>query len=159
MTAAGIRQIAFAFERLALQDATMAHWWEGISRTPIVRCSGAQWPCRSIWTELTGSDMGIDPPFTLADQIRTAGNVARLGAAKRPPRLLRPMQATAASSQVLAFLREDGKYLRACEIISGTGRTHAAVSWALLFLRARGLIERVPDSARNARYLRYRARN
>lgn len=47
----------------------------------------------------------------------------------------------------------------ACEIEDATGRSHANVSWALLFLRARGLVDCVPDLARNSRYLRYRAKD
>ena len=43
------------------------------------------------------------------------------------------------------------------EILRGTGRTHSAVSWALLFLRRIGMVESVPDYKRNLRYLRYRA--
>lgn len=63
-----------------------------------------------------------------------------------------------ASMAVLKYLRVEGEYRVAAEIIQGTGRSHSAVSWALLFLRRIGLVESVPDSRRNPRYLRYRAR-
>ena len=36
------------------------------------------------------------------------------------------------------------------------GRSHAAVSWACLYLRDQGLIHAVTDGARNHRWLRYR---
>jgi len=41
-------------------------------------------------------------------------------------------------------------------LIRATGRTHAAVSFALMYLRDQGLIEAFPDAARNPRYYRYR---
>lgn len=64
-----------------------------------------------------------------------------------------------ASAAVLKYLRSELEYRVAAEIIKGTGRSHAAVSWALLFLRRIGLVESVPDSLRNQRYLRYRAKS
>lgn len=64
-----------------------------------------------------------------------------------------------ASMAVLKYLRgEGGEYRTAADILQGTGRSHSAVSWALLFLRRIGIVESVPDSRRNKRYLRYRAR-
>ena len=63
-----------------------------------------------------------------------------------------------ASMAVLKYLRGEEGYRTTAEILHGTGRSHSAVSWALLFLRRIDLVESVPDSRRNPRYLRYRAR-
>ncbi len=61
------------------------------------------------------------------------------------------------SKAVLDYLREAGEYRRAFEIRQHVRRSHAAVSWALIFLRRVGAIECAPDAVRHARYLRYRA--
>lgn len=100
----------------------------------------------------------MNDPFTLVGQIRMARGVVFRKAPQRPPKTFPELRATSASSQVLVFLRNAGGYHRCCEILAGTGRSHSAVSWALLYLRARGLVERVPDAARNSRYLRYKAK-
>jgi DNA-binding transcriptional ArsR family regulator len=67
------------------------------------------------------------------------------------------MTADGASSAVLRYLRGASGTKTEAEILRGTGRTHSAVSWALLFLRRLGMVESVPDYKRNLRYLRYRA--
>lgn len=72
----------------------------------------------------------------------------------RPPGVLREGSATHA---VLLYLRSRPRlYFTHAQILRGTDRSTKAVSWALIFLRAQGLVECVPDASRNARYLRYR---
>lgn len=71
----------------------------------------------------------------------------------RPPGVIRPDGATQA---VLKFLRASpGRFFRREEIVIGTGCTDKAVDWALLYLRARGLVRAAGDTSRNSRYLRY----
>ena len=73
----------------------------------------------------------------------------------RPPGVIREGSATAA---VLVFmLAKRGMFMTHAQIVKGTGRSAKSVDWALLFLRSQGLVECVPDTARNSRYLRYRA--
>lgn len=77
----------------------------------------------------------------------------------RPPGVIREGSASAA---VLEFLRKSGRFHSEASIRFATGRSHSAVSWALLYLRGLGRIIAVPDTRRNARnnnarYLRYRA--
>ena len=77
----------------------------------------------------------------------------------RPPGVIREGSASAA---VLAFLLSSGRFHGEASIRFATGRSHSAVSWALLYLRGLGLIVAAPDTRRdgrnaNARYLRYRA--
>lgn len=102
--------------------------------------------------------MVSEPPFSLGAQLRSICGVALLGKPTRPPRIVPSMRPGAASVQVLAYLKEGGGFKMACEIRQATGRSHAAVSWALLFLRSRGLVVCVADYSRNPRYLRYRAK-
>ncbi len=73
-----------------------------------------------------------------------------------PPGVPRPDGAAVA---VLTLLREHpGRFFTRQSIMVRTQRTDKAVDWALLFLRAQGCIEALPDvSRRNPRYLRYRA--
>jgi hypothetical protein len=72
-----------------------------------------------------------------------------------PPGIFR---AGSASDAVLAFLvAHPGRFFRRESIIVRTNRTAKAVDAALLFLRANGLVESIPDTIRNSRYLRYRA--
>lgn len=72
----------------------------------------------------------------------------------RPPGVIRDGSATDSVLRVLTS--HPGRFFTACELISRTNRSHAAVSWALLYLRAQGLVLVSGDSARNPRYLRYR---
>ena len=72
----------------------------------------------------------------------------------RPPGVIQP---GSASEAVLHILRSNpGRFYVCKQLIKETGRTHAAVSFALLYLRDQGLIEAFPDAARNPRYMRYR---
>lgn len=43
------------------------------------------------------------------------------------------------------------------EIRQAVGKSKTAVDWALIFLRANGLVEGIPKDPRNPRYLRYKA--
>lgn len=73
----------------------------------------------------------------------------------RPPGVIQP---GSASEAVLRILTENpGRFFTAQQLIQETGRTHAAVSFALLYLRDQGRIEGFPDASRNPRYMRYRA--
>ena len=72
----------------------------------------------------------------------------------RPPGVIRD---GSASHAILAYLAtRPARFVSSAELITGTGRTHAAVSWALVYLRSLDLIEAVTDEARNPRYNRYR---
>lgn len=73
----------------------------------------------------------------------------------RPRGVIREGSATAA---VLSYLKSRrGIFFTHAQIVKGTQRSAKSVDWALLFLRSQSLVECVPDSSRNARYLRYRA--
>lgn len=63
-----------------------------------------------------------------------------------------------ASHAILLYLSKKPatRFVSSAELISGTGRTHAAVSWALVYLRSLSLIDAVTDEARNPRYNLYR---
>lgn len=72
----------------------------------------------------------------------------------RPPGVIQHGGTTEA---VLSWLaRRPGRWCALHEVVTGTRRPHKTVSWSLYYLRAHGLIDTVPDSARNSRYLRYR---
>lgn len=72
----------------------------------------------------------------------------------RPPGVIRDGSTT---DLVRQFLQHSpARWFTSEEIIGATGRSHAAVSWALLYLRDQGLIDAFPDTQRNPRFLRYR---
>lgn len=72
----------------------------------------------------------------------------------RPPGVIQP---GSASDKILRILSESpGRFFTCEQLIKETGRTHAAVSLGLLYLRGQELIEAFPDAARNPRYMRYR---
>ena len=72
----------------------------------------------------------------------------------RPPGVIQP---GSASDLILRILSESpGRFFTCEQLIKETGRTHAAVSFGLLYLRDQELIEAFPDAARNPRYMRYR---
>ena len=73
----------------------------------------------------------------------------------RPAGVIREGSATDAELAILAARR--GMFMSHAQIAKATGRSIKAVDWALLYLRSQGLVECVPDAARNPRYLRYRA--
>lgn len=73
----------------------------------------------------------------------------------RPKGVIRPGSATEA---VLVFLRATPhRFYRHHEIVEHVGRSKVAVDWALIFLREQALVECIPDSIRNSKYMRYRA--
>lgn len=72
----------------------------------------------------------------------------------RPPGVIQPGSASEAVLQILSA--SPGRFFTCEQLIRATGRTHAAVSLALMYLRDQGRIEAFPDAARNPRYMRYR---
>ena len=77
--------------------------------------------------------------------------------ARHNPRPAGVIQPGSASDAVLSILSESpGRFFTCEQLIRATGRSHAAVSFALLYLRDQGRIEAFPDAARNPRYMRYR---
>lgn len=95
--------------------------------------------------------------FGIAHQMSAAaGNPVSAPLARRS-RLAGVMREGGSSRAVLAYLQSAGGYRAVCEIRQHVRRSHAAVSWALIFLRKIGAIECAPDVVRHARYLRYRA--
>lgn len=71
----------------------------------------------------------------------------------RPAGVIRPGSAT---QEVLSWLQSNpGRWFSHFQIVQATGRTSKSVDWALLFLKARGLIESTQDEWRNSRYLKY----
>ena len=93
--------------------------------------------------------------FSLSYQLSAAAGNWPARSKPRPIEFMRPGCSTAA---VLEYLRQDPVFRMEAEVLAATGRSHSAVSWALLVLRARGYVLCVPDLVRNSRYLRYRAR-
>jgi hypothetical protein len=97
-----------------------------------------------------------------------AGLIAQLDAATARPTAARPnpnppgtIHAGSATHAVLTYLRTvrstSDRWLCRAQLVIATGRSAAAVNWALLYLRQLDLIETVPDG-RRVGYLRYRAR-
>jgi hypothetical protein len=76
----------------------------------------------------------------------------------RPPGVIRQ---GSASDEVLRILTENpNRYFTYAELRARCARSHAAMSWACIYLRRLGVVEVVGDGARNPCYLRYRiARN
>ncbi|WP_150429143.1 helix-turn-helix domain-containing protein [Dechloromonas sp. CZR5] len=72
----------------------------------------------------------------------------------RPAGVIQPGSATEA---VLGFLKDSPGLKTEAQIIWATKFSHSAVSWALLRLRAWGMIDAIADPSRNSRYLRYKA--
>jgi hypothetical protein len=72
----------------------------------------------------------------------------------RPAGVIREGSATDA---VLSALQQrQGTWLTHAQILKLTQRSTKAVCWALLYLKAQGMVESAPDDSRNARYQRYR---
>lgn len=72
----------------------------------------------------------------------------------RPAGVIREGSAT--DAVLLAMRSRIGVWMTHSQILHSTQRSTKAVCWALLYLKAQGLIESVPDDSRNARYQRYR---
>ena len=62
-----------------------------------------------------------------------------------------------ATDAVLAELRRTGAALTEAQLLWATKRSHSAVSWSLLRLVDWGVVDKIPDPTRHARYCRYRA--
>lgn len=95
--------------------------------------------------------------FCIAHQMSAAAGHPVVVQPVRRSRLAGVMRDGGSSQAVLAYLQSAGGYRAVCEIRQHVRRSHAAVSWALIFLRKVGAIECAPDVVRHARYLRYRA--
>ena len=102
--------------------------------------------------------MAIEAPcqaFSILGQLVSAGASGMARAEARPRQ--RPLSPRV--RKVMAFLlSSQSEFRRQHEVREATGLDHSAVCWALLLLRRNGLVDAVPDSARNARYFRYRAK-
>ncbi|CAN7342114.1 hypothetical protein LJR074_001947 [Acidovorax sp. LjRoot74] len=72
----------------------------------------------------------------------------------RPAGVIREGSATDAVLQALN--QRSGSWLTHAQLLVLTQRSTKAVCWALLYLRAQGMVESAPDDSRNARYQRYR---
>lgn len=73
----------------------------------------------------------------------------------RPPGVI---HAGSSSEAVLQILRAQPKvFFTHGKLMELTGKSHAAVSWALKYLRKQGLVKTIGDTSRNERWLRYRA--
>ena len=73
----------------------------------------------------------------------------------RPAGVIRPGRS---SEAVLSVLRDHGGLMTEGQIRYRTGLNHSRASWALLFLQNQGHIEAMPETFRNSRYKRYRAK-
>lgn len=97
----------------------------------------------------------------VAQQIRQAADRADLLPAPaprfnpRPPGVIREGSAT---DEVLAILANFPNRYFTYGDLRGllSERSHASMSWALLYLRRVGLVQVIGDGARNPQYLRYR---
>ena len=96
--------------------------------------------------------------FGLSYQLAAASGRANPRPAIHKPRTVSVMREESATSAVLEYLRQEPVFRMEAEILAATGRSHSAVSWALLVLRKRGYVLCVPDVIRNSRYLRYKAK-
>lgn len=96
-----------------------------------------------------------------AQQLERAADGRRAMALQVPrynPRPAGVILTGSASDCVLAALREHpGMWLTHAQILGLTKRSTKSVCWALIFLKANGLVESTADDSRNARYQRYRA--
>ena len=86
--------------------------------------------------------------------IATAARPPRMRFNPRPPGVIQPGSTSEAVLQILGA--SPGRFFTCEQLIQATGRSHAAVSFALMYLRDQGRIEAFPDAARNPRYYRYR---
>lgn len=98
-----------------------------------------------------------DPFAMMAAQL--AGAAAPPSA---PPRQFNPrppgvMQGGATTAVLGVLQARPGRFFRLGQLRAETGCSRAALGWALIRLRRWGLVEVIPDGARNSRYMRYRA--
>ena len=73
----------------------------------------------------------------------------------RPAGVIRPGRS---SEIVLEVLRQHGGMMTEAQVRYRSGLNHAKASWALIYLLRQGLIEAMPETFRNSRYKRYRAK-
>lgn len=91
-----------------------------------------------------------------ARAVETAGAEPKKGRYNpRPAGVIRPGRS---SEMVLKVLREHGGLMTYGQIRYRTGLNHARCSWSLLYLQRLGHIETMPETYRNSRYKRYRAK-
>lgn len=100
-------------------------------------------PDRQCWLIAVSQIVASDEPSKQADNAQSA--VPGLITGGGPWRVLR-------------LLRSRSGFVTERDVREALGMEHPSACWALLALRQRGLIDCVPDTARNARYLRYRAK-
>lgn len=105
-------------------------------------------------------DISLVPCLEIVSQITMAAAAAERD--QKDCEMAEPRRPSAIRSKVTAsvldFLRVSGKFVREHEVRRALGIAHPAACWALLSLRKNGLVDAVPDTARNSRYLRYRAK-
>ena len=101
--------------------------------------SGAGWMARQLLTMADGRAMRLEQPRYNP----------------RPPGVIREGSAT---DEVLKLLSAyPGRFFSYAEIRARCRhRSHAALSWGLIYLKRMGLVQVVGDDARNPQYLRYR---
>lgn len=96
----------------------------------------------------------------MAEQLQRAADGRRAMALTVPrynPRPAGVIREGSATDAVLCTLRQrPGAWLTHAQILVLTQRGTKAICWALLYLKANGLVESAPDESRNARYQRYR---
>jgi len=93
----------------------------------------------------------------MANQLSVRRNGLGLEVSRYNPRPPGVMQKGGAAKDVLAFLQSNpNRYFTFNQLLTGTGRTYQAVSWACIFLRSMGHVDCSNDDGRNPRYLRYR---
>lgn len=95
----------------------------------------------------------------LIDQLEAAAAAAPAKRARNhynpnPPGQPKPGSATEA---VLAELRRTGAAMSEAQLTWRLKRSHSAISWALLRLVDWGMVEKIADPSRHARYCRYRS--
>jgi len=97
-------------------------------------------------------------PLSLAAQLSALG-ATRTVAREPSPGNWKGVPAQAnATRLVLDYLRSESGFRRQCDIRWALKLSHPSVAWALQCLRRAELVDVVQDTARNPRYMRYRAR-
>ena len=96
----------------------------------------------------------------MADQLQRAADGRRamaLTVARYNPRPAGVIREGSATDAVLAVMRQrSGAWLTHAQLLVLTQRSTKSICWALLYLKAQGMVEAAPDDSRNARYQRYR---
>lgn len=96
----------------------------------------------------------------MAEQLQRAADGRRamvLNVPRYNPRPAGVIREGSATDAVLSALQQrPGAWLTHAQILVLTQRGTKAICWALLYLKAQGLVESTADESRNARYQRYR---